>query len=173
MFCPNCGSKTSVEQKFCRACGLGLEKIALSLTEQLPDRADESLPAEPQRLLSEKDRLERLGMAALSVFLAGVLGLLLFFIVYRMMIVEGKFLNALALLGMMIMAVCGILAVILFAKAKDVEEAAGKRRIQTKDAATIATSTRELLPEGHLEPIPSVTDRTTDLLYAEKKDARS
>ena len=166
MFCPNCGAKTSVEQKFCRACGLGLEKIALSLTEQLPTRADDS-PA------SEKERLERWGLAALSVFGAGVVALLLFFIVYRMMFLEGKILNGLALLGMMIMGACGILAVILFAKAKEVEESAGKRRIQQKDAAVAATSTKELLTEGHLEPVPSVTDRTTDLLYAEKKDARA
>ena len=62
MFCPNCGAKTSVEQKFCRACGLGLEKIALSLTEQLPTRADDNLPS------AEKARLERWGLAALSVF---------------------------------------------------------------------------------------------------------
>jgi zinc ribbon protein len=148
MFCPNCGAKTSVEQKFCRTCGLGLEKIALSLTEQLPTRADDS-PA------SEKERLERWGLAALSVFGAGVVALLLFFIVYRMMFLEGKILNGLALLGMMIMGACGILAVILFAKAKEVEESAGKRRIQQKDAAVAATSTKELLTEGHLEPGPA------------------
>jgi hypothetical protein len=166
MFCPNCGAKTSVQQKFCRACGLGLEKIALSLTEQLPAHADEMVAS------SEKERLERWGVAALSVFGLGVLGLLLFFIVYRMMFVQGKFLNGLALLGMMLMGACGIIAVILFAKAKEVEEAAGKRRIQQKEAARIATPTKELLTEGHLEPVPSVTDRTTELLYAEKKDAQ-
>ena len=166
MFCPNCGAKTSIEQKFCRACGLGLEKIALSLTEQVPARADDMVGS------SEKERLERWGMAALSVFGAGVVAMLLFFIVYKMMFVEGKFLNGLALLGMMLMGACGIIAVILFAKAKEVEEAAGKRRIQKKDAAVLPTPTKELLTEGHLEPVPSVTDRTTDLLYAEKKDSQ-
>ncbi len=165
MFCPNCGAKTSSEQKFCRACGLGLEKIAVSLNEQLPGRVDEPIT-------SEKEKLERWGMAALSVFGAGLLCMMLFFIVYKMMFMQGKVLNGLALLGMMIMMGCGILSVILFAKAKDVEEATGKRRIPQKDPATITTPTRELLPEGHLEPVPSVTDRTTDLLYAEKKDAQ-
>jgi hypothetical protein len=165
MFCPNCGAKTSIEQKFCRACGLGLEKIALSLTEQVPEGPDENV-------MSEKERLERWGVAALSVFGAGVLGLFLFFIVYKTMYLQGKILNGLALLGMLIMFGCGLVAAILFAKAKEVEEAAGKRRLKTKEPSVVATPTRELLPEGHLEPVPSVTDRTTDLLYAEKKDAQ-
>jgi hypothetical protein len=165
MFCPNCGAKTSVEQKFCRACGLGLEKIALSLTEQLPTRADDSVASS-----SEKERLERLGLAALSVFGAGVLALLLFFIGYKMMYMQGKILGGLALLGLMIMGACGLISVILFAKAQEAGEAA-RRRIQPQNAAALATPTKELLTEGHLEPVPSVTDRTTDLLYAEKKDA--
>jgi len=166
MFCPNCGAKTSIEQKFCRACGLGLEKIAVSLSEQLPTRPDE-------HLLSQKERYERLGVAALSVFGLGVLGVFLYGIVYKIMITQGKILGGLALLGFLLMAGCGILSVILFAKAKEAEDAAGKRRLEQKEAAGIATPTNELLTEGHFEPVPSVTDRTTELLYVEKKDATS
>lgn len=162
MFCPNCGAKTSTEQKFCRACGLGLEKIALSLTEQLPAQADENLT-------SQKERFERLGMAALSVFGAGILGILMWIIVYKMMIVQGKVINGLALIGLMILLGSGLLAVILFAKANEAGEAAGKHKLRKSDAAIPATPTKELLTEGHLEPVPSVTDRTTELLYAEKR----
>ena len=164
MFCPNCGAKTSIEQKFCRACGLGLEKIALSVTEQLPTGPDE-------HLLSQKERLERWGLAALSVFGVGLLSIILYNIIYKMMITQGNVIAGLAAVGFLIIAGCGLLAAILFAKAKEAEQAAGKRRIQQKDAAAIATPTKELLPEGHLEPVPSVTDRTTELLYVEKKDA--
>lgn len=164
MFCPNCGAKTSIEQKFCRACGLGLEKIALSLNEQLPTRPDENL-------MSQKERLERMGMVLLSVFGVGVLFLLVYGIVYKLMVTQGKILGGLALLGFIIMAVCGLLSTVLFAKAKEAEQAASKRRIANKEAAVVATPTKELLTEGHFEPVPSVTDRTTELLYAEKKDA--
>ncbi|HET9524935.1 MAG TPA: zinc ribbon domain-containing protein [Pyrinomonadaceae bacterium] len=164
MFCPNCGAKTSIEQKFCRACGLGLEKIALSLNEQLPTRPDENL-------MSQKERLERMGMVLLSVFGVGVLFLLVYGIVYKLMVTQGKILGGLALLGFIIMAVCGLLSTVLFAKAKEAEQAASKRRIANKEAAVVGTPTKELLTEGHFEPVPSVTDRTTELLYAEKKDA--
>ena len=158
MFCPNCGSKTSTEQKFCRACGLGLEKIVVSLTEQLPAQRDENL-------MSQKERLERLGVAALSVFGAGVLGILMWIIVYRMMIVQGKVINGFALIGLMILLGSGLLAAILFAKASEVGEAAGKRKVRHVEPAP----TKELLTEGNFEPVPSVTDRTTDLLYAERR----
>lgn len=37
MHCPNCGTETSAGQKFCRACGLSLERIAQLLAELLPE----------------------------------------------------------------------------------------------------------------------------------------
>ncbi|HEU4714145.1 MAG TPA: zinc ribbon domain-containing protein [Pyrinomonadaceae bacterium] len=165
MFCPNCGAKTSIDQKFCRACGLGLTKIASELTEQLPSRPDENL-------LSEKERLEKIGVALLSVFGAGVLGVILYGVIYKLMLTQGQFWGGLAFLGFLIMCLCGLASVIFFAKAKEVEAAAGKRKLQA--AQDSATPTKELLTEGNFEPVPvpSVTDRTTELLFAEKRHQR-
>jgi uncharacterized membrane protein YvbJ len=56
MYCPDCGAKTSVDLKFCRSCGLGLEKIAQSLVEQLPAMSDD--------LQARKNNLERVGRVA-------------------------------------------------------------------------------------------------------------
>jgi hypothetical protein len=165
MYCPNCGAKTSIEQKFCRACGLGLTKIAVELTEQLPSRPDENL-------LSQKERLEKIGVALLSVFGVGVLGVILYGIIYKLMITQGQFWGALALIGFLIMCACGLASTVMFAKAKEVEAAAGKRKLQ--GAQDPATPTKELLTEGNFEPIPvsTVTDRTTELLFVEKGETK-
>jgi hypothetical protein len=161
MYCPNCGNKTSTEQKFCRKCGLGLEKIAVSLGEQLPARIDESL-------LARKERLEKLGVAALSVFGLGLLSILLY-VIGQKLLAQGNLLGALAIIGLVIMFACGLVSVFLFARAKELGEQAGQRQLPSGSSA-ITGSTRELLPEGRLEPVPTVTERTTELLFAEKRD---
>lgn len=163
MYCPNCGKKTEIDQKFCRACGLGLDKIAQSLGEQLPARVDESL-------LERKERLEKFGVAALSVFGLGVLSLLLY-LLGRKVIEEGNVVEALVMLGLFVMLGSGVLSVILFARAKELGEKAGKRQLQPSTTAK-SESTRELLPEGRMEPVPTVTERTTELLFAEKRDQK-
>ena len=162
MYCPNCGTKTATDQNFCRACGLGLEKIALSLTEQLPARVDQSLQA-------RKDRLEKMGVAALSVFGLGILSFLLYAVGYKLMITQGNLLAGLAIIGFIIMIACGLTSVILFARAKELGEEATKRHPQ-QDLPKGTESTKQLLTEGHFEPVPTVTERTTELLAVEKRD---
>jgi uncharacterized membrane protein (DUF485 family) len=153
MYCPNCGNVTSVEQKFCRACGLGLEQIALSLGEQLPARRDESLQV-------RKERLEKLGVGALSIFGLGVLVFLLYAVAQKLLATQGNLLTILAIIGLVVMLGCGVLSVILFARAKELGEQANKRQL-------------ELLPEGTFEPVPPpVTERTTELLFVEKQSKK-
>lgn len=163
MYCPNCGTKTSTDQNFCRACGLGLEKIALSVTEQLPTKPNRSLE-------EQKKRFEKLGVAALSVFGLGVLSLIIYGVVYKVIISEGDLLTGLAAVGFIIMIACGLASVALFAKANEAGQEATKRKPQDLSSRE---STKELLTEGHFEPVPTVTDRTTELLTVEKRDVKS
>ena len=162
MYCPNCATKISIEQKFCRSCGLGLDKIAQSLTEQLPAHVDESLQ-------ERKNRLERLGVTALSIFAAGVLGFFLYLVGYKLMWSQGKLLAALGVLVAAVVLGSGFLSVILFAKAKEVEDAAGKGRLQPPKEMPVAEGTGKLLPESYLTPLPSVAEGTTELLFVDKE----
>ncbi len=159
MYCPNCGTKTSIDQNFCRACGLGLEKTALSLSEQLPAQVERSVQA-------QKERLEKLGVVLLSLFGVCVL-VLLMFLLGRSLISKGLP-GILAMLGALIMIVCGLGSVILFARAKDLDEKSSKRRQSNLTNGT--ETTKELLSEGHFEPVPTVTERTTELLTVDKRD---
>lgn len=161
MYCPNCGNKTSAGHRFCRSCGLGLEKIAQSLVEQLPTKLDENLR-------ERKNKIERLGVAALSIFGVGVLSLILYGVCW-VILVEGKVLEGVGLLAFFVIVACGLLSVYLFAKADEVKEAEAKRPAEQPEELAEKDASAKLLAEGSLEPIPSVTERTTELLFAEKK----
>ena len=139
MYCPNCGNKNVEGQNFCRSCGLGLEKIAQSLTEQLPTVAVQSLQ-------ERKEKLERLGVASLSVFGLGLVAFLLYSIFFKLMPIYGPVVASLAVLAGIIFIGSGLASVILFAKAKELKEATGKRL------------------ESPQQPVFSVADRTTNLL---------
>src|SRR5829696_109214 len=119
MYCPNCGNKNAEGQNFCRSCGLGLDKIAQSLTEQLPDVAVKSLQ-------ERKERLERLGVASLSIFGLGIFGFLLYSIFIKLLLTQGLFVAVVAVLAAFIFIGSGLASVILFGKAKELKEAAAK-----------------------------------------------
>lgn len=165
MFCPNCAAKISRDQKFCRTCGLGLDKIVQSLGEQLPTKLEESLEV-------QKHRLERLGMTALTIFGVGVFGLLLYSVGYKLMLSQGKILAGLGILGLIILLGSGLISVLLFAKANELKERSGTAHIQRENELQEAERTANLLSEGQLEPVPTVTERTTELLFAERNNTK-
>src|SRR5688572_19799160 len=137
MYCPNCGNQNSADQKFCRSCGLGLQKVAQTLSEQLPTKLDVSLQ-------QKKERFERLGVAALSIFGVGVLIPILYGIFYKLIYTQGKITAGLLTLAALIVMGCGLLSVILFAKANEVKETPADRPLPDPPELHPRADTREL-----------------------------
>lgn len=163
MYCPICSTKVALDQKFCRSCGLGLDKVSQAIAEQHPIELARNLE-------EQKNKLERLGVIALSVFGIGIVSFFLSMIGYKILafLAQGKILPILGLIGLTVVLASGLVAVILFAKAKDVQAESTKRRLKARAEMPESPHTAKLLEESTFEPLPSVTERTTDLIYTEK-----
>jgi hypothetical protein len=168
MFCPNCGADSTADQKFCRGCGLKLEKVSLLIAEQLPAGSlAEAAPEEIARLLKSKRSIERLlvgiGLSAAAVFVTSIIWTLVFTII----IGKGAVLSGSIALGFII---AGVVAVALFCYRESVLNALARRGVSDEKPAPPAPApTAKLLPEPRATPVSSVTDRTTELLEVERK----
>lgn len=163
MYCPNCGNQNSADQKFCRSCGLGLQKVVQTLSEQLPTKLDLSLQ-------QKKERFEKLGVLALSIFGAGLAIPILYEILYTTMWTQGNIVKGLGMLAIVLVLACGLISAILFAKANEVKETPAKRPLPEQPELHPQADTRELPEHSAPEtPVFSVVDRTTELLSRKKK----
>lgn len=159
MYCPSCGKTTSVEQKFCRFCGLSLEKVAQSLAEQLP-------AAELNKHLQERQRLvERLLVTLVGGGSAILVISIVWAIIDKVILGKGHVLGGLIFIAFIL----GLVTFVLLALYRDsLVDASGKHRLSQ---LTLPQSEPRagLLPESYIEPIPSMTEHTTELLVAGKK----
>jgi hypothetical protein len=159
MYCPNCGKPNSAEQKFCRSCGLSLEKVAESLAEQLPAVDLDT------KLQDRKRRVDRwlniTGGTAISI----VVGSVLWGIIYEIIIVKGKVLGG----SIFLAVVVGLILVALLAVYRDTLEKASTKRKLPQSTLPQAEETARLLPGSTGEVMSSVTEGTTELLTIERK----
>lgn len=160
MYCPNCGKENSAEQKFCRSCGLSLEKAVQSLVEQLP-----ALELD-KNLRERQERVDRLINIVAGTAVSIVVGAVMWGIIYAIIIVKGEIIA-----GSLFLAF--ILGIVLFALlslyGESLRKRAGKRQL-LQPPPTKVSDTAELSPNSQIEPVPSVTERTTELLTVRKKD---
>ena len=172
MFCPNCGTRAGAGQKYCRACGLNLDRMAGLLSEQLSVRAPEGAsPAEAAQLIRRKREVERwlsgIGAASAGGFLVAVVVAVFF----RKAVEQARGVEEVVQLAF---TLAGLAALALFFYRESLKKSLAARGVSADERQQLegAAETSKLLPESHFEPASSVTDHTTELLATEPKSRR-
>ena len=158
MYCPNCGKPNSAEQRFCRSCGLSLEKTVESLAEQLPAIAlDKGIRERKQKI----DRwLNVAGGTLISILVVSVI----WGIISEIILAKQEVLGGSIFLGFFVALVLS--ALLAFYRETLVRGAAKRKLSQSglpedKETARLA---------GSREEMSSVTERTTELNLMDRKD---
>lgn len=162
MFCPNCGANNSTEQKFCRACGLNLEQTALSLLEQIPS-------AESAELLKRQKNLDKFGSIAFGGFgivLLTAIAAIIYLIITKVILSGNSVFGGILLIAFIVFAVL-TLAYVVFNE--DLKERMQKMNPASNNKLSGKLDTGKLLEEKLFEPMPSVTENSTELLYTKNK----
>jgi hypothetical protein len=106
MHCPDCGTRATTNQKFCRSCGFSLEKVAQLLTEQSSLTASSQLSdddvAQAQRRLKKLEGWLCLGAGGLLIT---VVGAAIWGIIQNLIIEEGEVLPGILLIAFMLIVV--------------------------------------------------------------------
>ncbi|HEX8558297.1 MAG TPA: hypothetical protein VF668_09355 [Pyrinomonadaceae bacterium] len=167
MLCPNCGTRTTNEHKFCRSCGMNLEPVSRALAAHLSHGGAGAADAarEAERRVARRMRAGLLASAVVIVF-----GVLL------LAVMPGKAFRLLgvvtALVGVASAMAC-VLSTMRAAAEAGVELAPpASPAPPAADAAEEAATTARLLRAQSVEPAHSVAERTTDLLGVEVEERR-
>ena len=161
MFCPNCSSEIGTEQIFCRSCGLKLDAVLRVVAEQTPTE-------EYAKLQKRKELFEKLGIFSLTC--TGLIGIAFFFskVIYYKIILLGA--DVLFWSGFAALIVFGLLSVFFFNYPKLFMNPENINPLLLKPKEKeLFDPVNKLLPEVFIEPIQSVTENPTELLFVENK----
>lgn len=149
-------------QKFCRSCGLNLEQTAQSLVTQKPSAKLADIQVAEKRLA----KFGNIAFGGLGVVcVAAVIGMI--YTILSTFILSGE--NPIAgviFILFLIFATLGLAYVLFNEHLKEKKLAARNPNIEPEIEGT---PTGTLLEEKHFEPMPSVTENTTELLGIERK----
>ena len=164
MYCPNCGTETQPDKKFCRACGMDLTLIVHAMSGTLPT-------FDPAQISTESPRRKMVKMGFIT-FGAGILLAALLAIFSEVVSPMGhelsSFLEHLTPLGGLVTVFgLGMMLYSLFlAKAPPARPLAPPQALPQIQPPPRA----QLPPEGYRQPLGSVTESTTRLF--EENEAR-
>jgi hypothetical protein len=155
MYCPNCGTKNETKQRFCRSCGIELKEFLAGLSKL------------EKFEIADTDWLKKLG-----VFTIGLVGAVLICLLCVLLFSSLRLDLGSALVFMMILfgIALGVLAVFLFDnyELKNALKSTRERETYLPPAQVERWNTNKELPKSSFEPIPSVTESTTELIFAGK-----
>lgn len=160
MHCPSCGASATPDQKFCRTCGLSLEKVPDLLAEKLQPAA---------YVTRERRREEQLGMRIENWGrLVVVLGLTMFLPValgtgIYVLLRSG---NTLGALGLLIVGAFLVLGALPLAWGEYLRKSRGDRLTGIGKLGPPERET-QALEQRESASLPSVTENTTELLDVE------
>lgn len=163
MLCPNCGTKTKTEHKFCRNCGMNLEPVSQALSAHLSHGGG---AAARSARAAERRVVRRM----LNGLFAGVIVIL--FGVLLMAFLPGRGFRFLGVAAALIGIFVALVSVLSPLRSMDDDAAEPAPPSQNPEGAA---ATGRLLHENTVEPVQTnVTDHTTELLGVEVKgrDAR-
>lgn len=154
MICPKCGLQALPDQKFCRSCGAILQIGTQPLAEPTNVFALETSPM-PSR--DKKRRANRVALWGLIIMFIGVI-----------VGVTGKMLmheELVTSVGVFVSLAGMFLTVYPYLPSgrRQTHESIASSR---PEVVTESQPTRHLSPESNLEYVPSITERTTDLLQS-------
>ena len=156
MFCPSCGNEDRADQKYCRSCGLKLDAVLQVVADQFP--SDEY--AAMQR---SKRIVERLGTASLSIAgLIGLMSLIFAAALYKLILFGPEVLFGASAIALMVFLLFGARFIgysKLFLRFEKVNPQSAPL-----DEFSPEQTTAKLLEDRFFEPVPSVTENSTDLL---------
>lgn len=160
MHCPRCGTAATANQQFCRACGLGLEKIAEFLGEDVAIQP-QSVRNDVARLRERQKRFENwAGIAGLTTF--SIILLFLIVVIFSQVILRGGLLIIPGLAAILLVLGAGVMG-FFQTYSKSLKAKLDERPLPPpSDRLSLNGSETTALPPN------SITEGTTELLAPAK-----
>ena len=167
MHCPNCGAKASTGQKFCRACGFGLEKVEQLIADQRTGATEQTTVATGRLSDYWLRKFEKWAKRALLALGSIAISLILWAIIVKLMIKEGAIFQG----SMLLMLVIGVVLLLFLVYLKEERKNSASTQSNQQHHLPQAQETAKMLSEPNAEMAASVTEQTTTRLE-EKLESR-
>ena len=156
MHCPNCGTKASIGQKFCRACGFGLEKVEQLIADQ--KAATEQTIVTTGRLSDDWSRkIEKRAARALFALGGVLVNLMIWAVIAKVMIEEGKIFEG----GILLLILTGAVLAAFLGYLRSERKNAASNQLNQQHRLPQVQETAKMLSEPNAEMGASVTEQTT------------